>query len=230
MERAAREARLASPASPTSKYRPAQASVVDLQEDAAAREALRGDLRPPGHSRDRRIRAGLLPRAGRDPRRVDAGAGAHQGLHRAAQVERLPVAAHDGVRPGRQLYRRSRSARATCIAPPTSASRRTGGTRRPAKSDELDRQLAWFRQVLELQMDAKTPDEFLEFLKLDLYQDEIFVFTPTGDVIQLPRARRRSTSPSRCTRKSACTARAHASTAASRRSRASSRTRRRSRS
>ena len=57
-----------------------------------------------------------------------------------------------------------------------------------AKSaDELDRALGWFRQVLELQLDAKTPDEFLEFLKLDLYQDEIFVFTPTGDVIQLPK-------------------------------------------
>jgi GTP diphosphokinase / guanosine-3',5'-bis(diphosphate) 3'-diphosphatase len=56
-----------------------------------------------------------------------------------------------------------------------------------AKNDELDRHLSWFRQVLELQMDAKTPDEFLEFLKLDLYADEIFVFTPTGDVIQLPK-------------------------------------------
>ena len=57
-----------------------------------------------------------------------------------------------------------------------------------AKSaDELDRHLSWFRQVLELQLDAKTPDEFLEFLRLDLYQDEIFVFTPTGDVIQLPK-------------------------------------------
>ncbi len=54
-------------------------------------------------------------------------------------------------------------------------------------ADELDRALTWFRQVLELQLDAKTPDEFLEFLKLDLYQDEIFVFTPTGDVIQLPK-------------------------------------------
>src|SRR5882762_4421590 len=43
------------------------------------------------------------------------------------------------------------------------------------------------RQLFELQLDAKTPDEFLEFLKLDLYQDEIFVFTPTGDVIQLPK-------------------------------------------
>jgi guanosine-3',5'-bis(diphosphate) 3'-pyrophosphohydrolase len=54
-------------------------------------------------------------------------------------------------------------------------------------SDDLDRALQWFRQVLELQLDAKTPDEFLEFLRLDLYQDEIFVFTPTGDVIQLPK-------------------------------------------
>ncbi len=53
--------------------------------------------------------------------------------------------------------------------------------------DELERHLSWFRQVLELQLDARTPDEFLEFLKLDLYQDEIFVFTPTGDVIQLPK-------------------------------------------
>lgn len=52
---------------------------------------------------------------------------------------------------------------------------------------DLDRHLTWFRQVLELQLDAETPDQFLEFLKLDLYQDEIFVFTPNGDVIQLPK-------------------------------------------
>jgi len=57
----------------------------------------------------------------------------------------------------------------------------------PKGSEDLDRHLTWFRQILELQLDAKTPDEFLEFLKLDLYQDEIFVFTPTGDVIQLPK-------------------------------------------
>ena len=52
---------------------------------------------------------------------------------------------------------------------------------------DLDRHLAWFRQVLEFQLDTRSPDEFLEFLKLDLYQDEIFVFTPTGDVVQLPK-------------------------------------------
>ena len=55
------------------------------------------------------------------------------------------------------------------------------------KGSDIDRALTWFRQVLELQLDAETPQQFLEFLKLDLYQDEIFVFTPTGDVQQLPK-------------------------------------------
>jgi guanosine-3',5'-bis(diphosphate) 3'-pyrophosphohydrolase len=55
------------------------------------------------------------------------------------------------------------------------------------KSDDFDERIAWFRQILEAQLDAKNPDEFLELLKLDLYQEEIFVFTPTGDVIQLPK-------------------------------------------
>ncbi len=55
------------------------------------------------------------------------------------------------------------------------------------KKGEIDRHFAWFRQLLELQQDAHTPEEFLEFLKVDLYQDEIFVFTPKGDVKQLPK-------------------------------------------
>ncbi len=55
------------------------------------------------------------------------------------------------------------------------------------KADELDSRFAWFRQLLELQQDTHTPEEFLEFLKIDLYQDEIFVFTPKGDVKRLPK-------------------------------------------
>jgi GTP pyrophosphokinase len=53
--------------------------------------------------------------------------------------------------------------------------------------DALDRHLSWFRQLIELQQDAHSPEEFLEFLKIDLYQDEIFVFTPRGDVKRLPK-------------------------------------------
>jgi guanosine-3',5'-bis(diphosphate) 3'-pyrophosphohydrolase len=56
-----------------------------------------------------------------------------------------------------------------------------------ARRDELDQHFTWFRQLMELQQDAHSPEEFLEFLKVDLYQDEIFVFTPRGDVKRLPR-------------------------------------------
>ncbi|MGH7458857.1 MAG: RelA/SpoT family protein [Longimicrobiaceae bacterium] len=53
--------------------------------------------------------------------------------------------------------------------------------------DEVDETLTWFRQVLEWQQDTREPEEFMEFLKIDLFQDEIFVFTPHGDVKQLPK-------------------------------------------
>ena len=55
------------------------------------------------------------------------------------------------------------------------------------QESDLDSHLAWFRQLVELQQAAHTPEEFLEFLKIDLYQHEIFVFTPKGDVKRLPR-------------------------------------------
>jgi GTP diphosphokinase / guanosine-3',5'-bis(diphosphate) 3'-diphosphatase len=58
------------------------------------------------------------------------------------------------------------------------------GATRP---DEVDETLSWFRQVLEWQQDTKEPEEFMEFLRIDLFQDEIFVFTPKGDVKQLPK-------------------------------------------
>jgi len=51
---------------------------------------------------------------------------------------------------------------------------------------EVDEALTWFRQVLEWQQDTSEPEEFMEFLKMDLFQGEIFVFTPKGDVKQLP--------------------------------------------
>jgi GTP pyrophosphokinase len=54
-------------------------------------------------------------------------------------------------------------------------------------SNEVDEKLSWFRQVLEWQQDTREPEEFLEFLRIDLFQDEIFVFTPKGDVKQLPK-------------------------------------------
>lgn len=47
-------------------------------------------------------------------------------------------------------------------------------------------ELAWFRRVLEGQMTTEDPAEFLDNLREDLYRDEVFVFTPGGDVLSLP--------------------------------------------
>jgi len=54
-------------------------------------------------------------------------------------------------------------------------------------STDLDEKLAWIRQLLEWQSDLKDFREFVETLKIDLFSDEVFVFTPKGDVIDLPK-------------------------------------------
>ena len=48
------------------------------------------------------------------------------------------------------------------------------------------KQFAWFRQLLEWQQDLRDPREFLETVKIDLFPDEVYVFTPKGDVKQFP--------------------------------------------
>ncbi len=50
-----------------------------------------------------------------------------------------------------------------------------------------DEKFAWLRQLMEWQQDLKDPKEFLETVKVDLFTDEVFVFTPRGDVRSLPR-------------------------------------------
>ncbi|WP_342753256.1 RelA/SpoT family protein [Shouchella clausii] len=46
--------------------------------------------------------------------------------------------------------------------------------------------LTWFRDVIESQTDTNDAEEFMESLKIDLFSDMVFVFTPKGDVIELP--------------------------------------------
>ena len=53
--------------------------------------------------------------------------------------------------------------------------------------DESDKQMVWLREVLEWQKDLTNPTEFLEYLKIDLFHDDIFVFTPRGELKQLPK-------------------------------------------
>ncbi|HOP99673.1 MAG TPA: bifunctional (p)ppGpp synthetase/guanosine-3',5'-bis(diphosphate) 3'-pyrophosphohydrolase [Acetivibrio clariflavus] len=54
------------------------------------------------------------------------------------------------------------------------------------KSDGgYEHKLAWLRQLLDWQTDTRDPNEFMETLKIDLFTDEVFVFTPKGDVVSL---------------------------------------------
>lgn len=52
---------------------------------------------------------------------------------------------------------------------------------------DFDTKLSWLRQILDWQKESKTTKEFMEYLKIDFFEDEIYVFTPKGDIITLPR-------------------------------------------
>ena len=54
-------------------------------------------------------------------------------------------------------------------------------------ADELDDKLFWLRQILDWQSDTSDASEFMQSLKVDLFSDEVFVFTPKGKVISLPK-------------------------------------------
>ncbi|GAB2560377.1 RelA/SpoT family protein [Gracilibacillus alcaliphilus] len=55
-----------------------------------------------------------------------------------------------------------------------------------ASQQSNEDRLAWFREILEWQNDANDAEEFMESLKVDLFSDMVYVFTPKGDVIELP--------------------------------------------
>ncbi|MFD7020474.1 RelA/SpoT family protein [Streptomyces sp. NPDC059161] len=62
---------------------------------------------------------------------------------------------------------------------------RTDVPKKTGKDDHLN-DMAWLRQLLDWQKETEDPSEFLESLRFDLSRNEVFVFTPKGDVIALP--------------------------------------------
>jgi GTP pyrophosphokinase len=52
--------------------------------------------------------------------------------------------------------------------------------------DKLDDSLLWLRQLMETQQDMQDPQQFLDAVRVDLFPDEVYVFTPKGDVKALP--------------------------------------------
>lgn len=54
-------------------------------------------------------------------------------------------------------------------------------------ADKEDQMFLWLRQILELQQDMKDPREFMDTVKVELFPEEVYVFTPRGDVKEIPR-------------------------------------------
>ncbi len=52
--------------------------------------------------------------------------------------------------------------------------------------EDMDKRLEWVSKLIETESDTRDPDEFLNAIKTDIFNDEVFVFTPKGDVVQLP--------------------------------------------
>ncbi|SEO34801.1 GTP pyrophosphokinase [Amphibacillus marinus] len=61
-----------------------------------------------------------------------------------------------------------------------------GKSLQPGK-DNSEEKLAWFREILESQSETHDAEEFMESLKVELFADLVYVFTPKGDVIELPK-------------------------------------------
>ena len=55
-----------------------------------------------------------------------------------------------------------------------------------SSKEDMDKKLEWISKLIETEGETRDHDEFMNALKTDIFQDEVFVFTPKGDVIALP--------------------------------------------
>ena len=80
-----------------------------------------------------------------------------------------------------------------------------GRPHRTASSAD-DQRIVWMRQLIEWVQEMQEPSEFLSTLRVDLYPEEVYTFTPKGRVVVLPRGATPSISPTPFTPKSATSA------------------------
>jgi guanosine-3',5'-bis(diphosphate) 3'-pyrophosphohydrolase len=60
------------------------------------------------------------------------------------------------------------------------------GKKIDTNKESIDSKLTWFSEILEFQQESSNAEEFMESLKFDLFSDMVYVFTPKGDVVELP--------------------------------------------
>ena len=121
------------------------------------------------------IHANVAPVAGRIRR-----------LHRHAQGKHVPVAAHGGrraERPCLEIQIRTREMHHIAEYGVAAHWRYKEGGRADAR---VEAKVAWLRQLMEWRDQVADAEEFVESLKSDVFKEMIYVFTPAGDIIELP--------------------------------------------
>ncbi len=181
---------------------PGEAGLLDLPQDGAEGGELRATLGHHRFSRHRRDGSGMLCGAWRRPQHLARGAGRfkdyistakqndYRSIHttvigpgqqrvelqiRTAQMDRIAeygIAAH-------ALYKDG-------VAAKPKVNGGGNGRSGAGASDEIHA-YEWLRRTVEMLAEGDTPEEFLEHTKLELFQDQVFCFTPKGRLIALPR-------------------------------------------
>ncbi len=179
------------------RHRPAQALLLDLPEDDRPRPRVRRHLRPGRHPGPGRVGPRLLRRPRHHARALEPGPRPVQGLHRDAEVQHVPVAAHHRDRPAGQAG--GAADPVLLDAPPRGVRHRRalevqGRPERPVPevgappTTEVGapNDMPWVRQLVDWQRETSDPSEFLDSLRFEINNSEVYVFTPRGDVMSLP--------------------------------------------
>ena len=168
-----------------------EASLLDSPEDAevlGSGQIVQRYLRPAGAARADRVDRRLLCGAGRGSRDVAADLGRVRRLHRQPAPQRLPLAAYTPPT-GPPLTRwrcRSRTHQMDYDAEYGVAVHWLYKEGRNTDPDDRER-LSWLRQLADWQGELPGSDDFLETLRSDIFQDQVFVHTPAGEIIALRR-------------------------------------------
>ena len=87
-------------------------------------------------------------------------------------------------------------------APQHSSGQHSSGQHSSGRGARSTDEIAWLQRIMDWERETPDPQEFLETLKEDLEYDEVYVFTPKGEIMTLRPVRHRSTSPTPSTPRS----------------------------
>ena len=118
---------------------------------------------------------------------METGSGEIQGLYFCSKSKHVSVTPHHSDRSHGAKEWRCRSGHGIWTGSQKRGLLPTGNIKKGTANRTDEKQFEWLRQLLEWQQNLKDPAEFLETVRMDLFPDEVYVFTPRGDVKAFPR-------------------------------------------